>query len=148
MAVADASVLLITGGGLMQFKPRFVSWFGLAAVAMAAGLVAGCGGGGNDGTNPGGNSVVVVIVPGASQLGDQAYVPKSLTVHLDETVVWKNNDDASHTVTSDPPNNELNSGSITPNGGTFSHTFTTVGTFKYHCATTGHTMTGEVVVVQ
>ncbi|MBI3811633.1 MAG: hypothetical protein HY283_05455 [Nitrospirae bacterium] len=41
---------------------------------------------------------------------------------------------------------ELDSGLIASNGGTFAHTFMTVGTFNYHCTVLGHTMTGSVIV--
>jgi plastocyanin len=41
---------------------------------------------------------------------------------------------------------ELDSALIAFNGGTFAHTFLTVGTFKYHCTVQGHTMIGSVIV--
>ncbi len=41
---------------------------------------------------------------------------------------------------------ELDSPLIASNGGTFAHTFLTVGTFMYHCTVQGHTMTGSVIV--
>ncbi|MEK6917789.1 MAG: plastocyanin/azurin family copper-binding protein [Nanoarchaeota archaeon] len=53
-------------------------------------------------------------------------------------------DSAPHTVTSDS-GSELNSGTIS-NGGVYSHTFNTAGTYKYHCAF--HTSMKATVIVQ
>lgn len=70
-----------------------------------------------------------------------AFSPSSLTINKGLTVVWTNNDNVAHTVTSDS-GNELNSPVINP-GQTYSHTFNTLGTYNYHC--TIHTfMKGSV----
>jgi len=60
-----------------------------------------------------------------------AFSNTDLSINKGDTVIWTNDDTVSHTVTSDS-GNELNSPSI-PQGGTYSHTFTTSGTFSYHC---------------
>ena len=129
----------------MRSKSFIIPSLGLGIV-MTLMLLSGCGGGGGDDPSSGGTAVEILIVPGATSLGADAYVPNPLTVQLGDTVIWRNNDDSSHTVTSDPPNNELSSGSISANGGTFSHTFMTTGTFDYHCAIINHNMQGTVVV--
>jgi plastocyanin len=60
-----------------------------------------------------------------------AFAPASLTVAAGTTVTWTNNDSASHTVTAD--NGSFTSDKLA-NGATFSQTFTTAGTFTYHCS--------------
>ena len=61
-----------------------------------------------------------------------AFQPAALSVKVGTTVTWTNNDNASHTVTSNA-GSELNSQTLS-NGGTYSHTFTVPGSFSYHCA--------------
>lgn len=61
-----------------------------------------------------------------------AFTPPSLTVSVNSTVKWTNNDAVSHTVTSDVAG-VFNSGTLTP-GGSFSFQFTSPGTFNYHCS--------------
>jgi len=59
-----------------------------------------------------------------------AFSPSALTVKKGTTVTWTNRDTAPHTVTGDnggPASGELK------NGGTYSYTFNTTGTFAYHC---------------
>ncbi len=60
-----------------------------------------------------------------------AFDPATITVKAGETVTWTNEDTASHTVVAD--DNSWQSPSISK-GSTFSHTFTTAGTFAYHCS--------------
>ncbi len=57
-----------------------------------------------------------------------AFNPVSATVSVGSTVTWTNQDAVAHTVTGDG----FDSGSLAQNA-TFSHTFTTKGTFAYHC---------------
>jgi plastocyanin len=71
-----------------------------------------------------------------------AFIPQSLTVALNTTVKWTNNDGTAHTVTSDE--GTFDSGSIS-DGGTFSFKFTSTGTFYYHCSIHS-TMTGNIIV--
>ncbi|MBO9572141.1 MAG: cupredoxin family copper-binding protein [Chitinophagaceae bacterium] len=54
----------------------------------------------------------------------------STTVKAGTTVTWTNNDNVAHTVTAD--DGSFNSGNLAV-GGTFSHKFSTAGTFNYHC---------------
>lgn len=75
-------------------------------------------------------------------IASYAFNPTPVTIQVGDTVKWTNNDGVTHTVTSNT--SVFNSGSI-PNGGTFSYTFTTAGTYGYHCSI--HTsMTGQVIV--
>ncbi len=71
-----------------------------------------------------------------------AYSPASLTVKQGTTVIWTNDDSMTHTVTAD--NGSFASGNLA-NSQTYSHTFTTKGTFAYHCAL-HPSMHGSVVV--
>lgn len=79
------------------------------------------------------------------EIEDMAFMPASVTVKKGATVKWTNKDEVSHTVTSDS-GNELSSDNIN-SGGTYSHTFNTAGTFKYHCALHPN-MTGTVTVTE
>jgi plastocyanin len=94
--------------------------------------------------------------------GSIAFVPSSVTINVGDTVTWQWGGGAlSHTVTSGSPG--APDGRFCSNGGTqsaaacagigfaqtggsFSHTFTTAGTFPYFCAVHGAAMTGTVTV--
>ena len=83
----------------------------------------------------GGKSASVKIV-------DFSFNPGEIKVAKGGKVTWTNEGTAAHTVTAD--NGEFDSGQLDP-GKTFSQTFTTAGTFTYHCQ--NHpSMTGTVVV--
>ena len=73
------------------------------------------------------------------------YSPSTITVVIgvNNTVTWMNNDAVPHTVTSDT--GVFDSGAISQ-GGTFSYTFTTPGTYNYHCSYHPW-MHGTVIVV-
>lgn len=70
--------------------------------------------------------------PGTDEvfIQNMAFNPNSITVTVNTTITWTNKDGVAHTVTSD--SGLFDSGSI-PSGGTYSHTFTTAGSFSYHC---------------
>ena len=71
-----------------------------------------------------------------------SFSPKSLSVTVGTTVTWTNKEAITHTVTSDT--GLFDSGDIT-NGQTYKYTFTTAGTYAYHC--THHAgMTGTIIV--
>ena len=128
------------------------------AAAIAATLIAGtaCSGSTTDPTVPG---VDVSIQPHAETRGSSAFAPSPFTLSLasDGSVKWRNGDvgtsgDAygngatsgtTHTITSDTQG-AFDSGSLAP-GATFEHTFTTAGTYHYHCSI-HPTMTGVIVV--
>ncbi len=68
---------------------------------------------------------------------------QALTIKVGDSITWTNMDSVPHTVTSDS-GSELSSGTLSGSssggayssptiGGTYSHTFTTAGTFNYHC---------------
>lgn len=82
--------------------------------------------------------------PGTNEvfIQDMAFNPSTITVAAGTTIKWTNKDLVAHTVTSDT--GQFESGSLTT-GSTFSFTFTTAGTFPYHC-TPHPSMTATVVV--
>jgi plastocyanin len=73
-----------------------------------------------------------------------SFSPAVDTVAVGDTVTWRNDDSASHTVTSDS-GTELQSPSI-GQGSTYEHIFTAVGVHPYHC--TIHTSMHGVVIVR
>jgi amicyanin len=81
-------------------------------------------------------------------ISGMAFSPATLTVAAGTTVTWTNNDAVAHTVTSDT--GLFDSGAITATGGyggggSYSYTFSTAGTYNYHC-TVHPMMTGKIVV--
>jgi len=119
----------------------------LAMAAVIAALflyISACAGNGEGVvTNPppnGGGSNVSVI--------DDAFSPQSLTVQAGTMVMWRNNGNSQHTVTSGDPNNAggvFDSG-LLGNGATFQHMFNDKGTFPYFCRVHGSIMSGTIVV--
>jgi len=95
----------------------------------------------------------------ASMTNTLKFTPQTLTVHVGDTVVWKNGSALSHTVTDVPKlasktgdatvpkgAKPFNSGYIDP-GQSYSHTFTVPGTYHYFCIPHEATgMTGVVIV--
>jgi plastocyanin len=75
-----------------------------------------------------------------------AFNPETLTVPAGTTVTWTNEDGVAHTVTWD--DRSVDSGLINQ-GGTFSFTFDTPGTYGYFCiphGSPGAGMHGTIVV--
>jgi plastocyanin len=91
------------------------------------------GTGGNGSGGPGPNSVFIQ---------NMAFSPSTITITANWTITWTNKDAIAHTVTSDT--GVFDSGTI-PANGTYSHTFSTAGTYTYHC-TIHPSMTASVVV--
>ncbi len=110
------------------------------------------------------------VQPGSGSSGTPQTTPKTynimiqntafqtpmLTINVGDTVVWTNNDVMQHTVTSDS-GNELSSSplggassggyySSPTSGGTYPHTFTTAGTYNYHCSI--HPGMRGIIIVQ
>ena len=82
-----------------------------------------------------------------------AFNPATITIHAGQTVVWQNDDTASHTTTSGScpggvraPMPGWDSGTLNP-GQSYSHTFATTGTFSYYCQIHGAMMQGTIVVM-
>ena len=109
----------------LSLKRTFV-FFALAAV-----ILAGCS---NEKANTTKKFDTRNLPPNTVFIQDYTFVPAKLTVKKGTTVMWKNTDTASHTVTAD------NSGSAGPDSKLlktnedYKFTFTKEGTFDYHCA--------------
>jgi nitrite reductase (NO-forming) len=90
-------------------------------------------------------SMVGILSNAGSNLSSKGYAPDAIRVVIgvNNTVTWTNNDSTPHTVTSD--SGLFDSGAMTT-GQSWSYTFTTPGTYHYHCAY-HYWMTGTVVVV-
>ena len=84
-------------------------------------------------TPPVANSVSIV---------NMSFSPATLTVTAGTTVTWTNNDNMTHTVTSDATG--FDSGDLTV-GSKFSKVFSVACTYSYHC-TIHPTMKGSIVV--
>ena len=74
----------------------------------------------------------------------KVFAPRDLDVLVGTTVMWRNVDTSTHTVTED--DDAFDSGHLRP-GGTFSETFSEQGRFVYHC-TIHRFMRGEVHVFE
>lgn len=70
------------------------------------------------------------------------FSPNPIIIPLNSTIVWTNKDDIYHIITSDQG---LFDSDTIKMGSTWSHPFTTSGTFKYHCRDFME-MTGTVIV--
>ena len=93
-----------------------------------------------------GKTQTVMIITDSS--GSFAFSPASLTIKAGTTVIWKNTTAAPHTVTSDD-GKSFDSGTSNPivaQTGTFSFTFTTPGTYHYHCEI--HPFMKATIIVQ
>ena len=95
------------------------------------------------------NQYTTTVVVGGSanyaqyvSIANMAFNPQTVYVTRGTTLTWTNNDSMAHTVTSNT--NAFASGVLNP-GQTYSYTFTTPGTYQYHCAI-HPSMTGTLVV--
>ena len=86
-------------------------------------------------------------VPGCEET-NACYIPATVSINVDDTVSWSNDDTAAHTVTggsaADGPSGVFDS-SLLIAGGTFEHTFDSSGTEDYYCMVHPW-MTGSVKV--
>jgi plastocyanin len=150
----------ITSGFTLRLPLRLPT-LGLIAVLACAFVVAACGtttsGAGSGGTSPTATtaptaaSTNTVPAPTNTPSGPQAAVsittsggaygggnfgfsPSSLSIKAGTTVTWTDMTGAPHTVTSDAGDPAPFNGSLSGDGATFSFTFTTSGTYKYHCS--------------
>jgi plastocyanin len=115
---------------IMCVRPTFF----LAVVALTA-MTAACSSSYASPSSPSqptaGSSMSVSIVRGASGLTSAAFTPNPDTIAVGDAVVWTNNDSTAHATTAD--DGSWNSAAIEP-GAAFSRTFTTAGTYTYHCS--------------
>jgi LPXTG-motif cell wall-anchored protein len=87
---------------------------------------------------------------------DNSFGPKVVTIKIGESVTWSDSGANPHTVTADggafdsSPSCPTTPASCMHSGDSYSHTFSSIGTFPYHCkihgASGGIGMAGVVVV--
>jgi len=114
-----------------------------AVMLLAAGMLAvnSCGKGNTNSSNPTSNGNTPVQDATVS-ISNFAYSPATVHVKLGGTVTWTNKDATPHTVTD--LNGSFDSGSL-PVDQTYKMTFSTAGTYTYHC--TIHSMMPNATVV-
>jgi plastocyanin len=143
----------------MRLSPRLparLPILGLIALLACAFVVAGCGtttstAGGTPPTattgptaaptntvpaptnTPSGPQAAVSVTASGGAYGHFTFSPSSMSIKAGTTVTWTDKTDAPHTVTSDAGDPASFNGSLGGNGTTFGFTFTTPGTYKYHC---------------
>ena len=98
-------------------------------------------------------SVILVMVPSVSAedhdvsiTDDMKFNPEDLTINVEDTVTWTNNDGMGHTATSTDGPASFDSGNIAA-GATWSFTFTEAGTYNYKCDYHS-SMTASITVVE
>ena len=98
-------------------------------------------------------SVFLVMIPSAtaedhdvSITDDMKFNPEDLTINVEDTVTWTNNDGMGHTATSTDGPASFDSGNIAA-GATWSFTFTEAGTYNYKCDYHS-SMTASITVVE
>ena len=98
------------------------------------------------------NKSTIIIPKGSSHPGceetDSCYIPSEMIVRVNQTVIWRNEDDASHTITSGTPergsDSVFDSSLILP-GSSFAVNFKRKGVFPYYCLVHPW-QTGKVIV--
>lgn len=123
----------------MQEKYKQIT--AIIAIVLLAGLFifAGCSDNNkSNNPNPPGPQPTHLVT-----ISNFAYSPATITVAPGDTVTWRNNDSAPHTVTSNS-GSELNSPQLSQ-GQTYEHVFSAAGSFAYHC-TIHPSMQGTVAV--
>ena len=122
----------------MKRKLSFAFGICLMLIACSKSSTPDNTGGNNNNNNTGGNNTTSSNV----SINYSAFSPGSLTIKTGTTVTWKNDDNMTHTATAN--GGSFDTGDIAP-GASKSYTFTTAGSFPYHC--TYHSgMTGTIVV--
>jgi plastocyanin len=86
------------------------------------------------------------VAANAVTIQNFAFSPASITVKKGTTVTWTNQDSTAHTVTETDGQDGPKSQDL-DNGQTYSFTYNTAGTFKYHCSIHSD-MTGTVTVTE
>jgi plastocyanin len=138
---------LSTVGGIFLVSIMIIAIIGAAWMVYYLGTFYGNHTGGKYSTGTSGSSggVTVNIVNGAyNQSQAQNFVPDTIVVVIgvNNTATWVNNDLATHTITSD---SGVFDSSVLNQGQSWSYTFTTPGTYTYHCSIHPW-MTGTVIV--
>jgi plastocyanin len=111
-----------------------------------------CGGGGDEPTGPPTGSNNTPRPPGGVSVTNNAFTPAEKTITTGTTVTWAwstcsggggydNETCVAHSVNFDDGTN-----SPTQEKGSYTRTFTSAGSFPYHCAIHGTAMSGTIIV--
>lgn len=122
----------------MFYRPALL----VAALAMVASCSNSSTTPSDPGTSGGNPNIASVTVPQSDAYGQTVFDPHSVNIPVGGQVQFNNTDTVEHHPVADDGSW---SGDLSANGGAFSHTFTTAGTFSYHC-TIHPNMTGTIVV--
>ena len=149
----------LTTTDVVKFDPGSNTWSTAPALNAQRSFTAGASigntlfaAGGRDGATTSIASVEKLVLGGGPvcpagstevDIGDNFFDPQTVNIPTGGTVCWTNTGQAVHTVTSDT--GVFDSGPLDP-GEIYSFTFTTNGTYDYHCNFHLPTMTGQVVV--
>jgi len=83
--------------------------------------------------------------PNTIAMSNATFTPRNITVRIGTTVTWRNDDGVVHTSTSDSLG-VWDTGDVPP-GGSRTVTFSSAGTFRFHCKYhSAMGMTGSVIV--
>ena len=109
----------------------------ILSVLLVALVITGCGKQSANTNTATSNNNATASAGNAVTIKNFTFEPSTLTVKAGTTVTWTNQDSTSHQVASNPhPAHTdlpgLDSGTLSQ-GQTYSFTFTTKGTFGYHC---------------
>lgn len=113
-------------------------------IVIAGILLLGCSKSNNSNSGYNNNPPPTTTTGSNVAISNMNFTPSSLTVKAGTTVTWVNNDNITHTVTAD--DGSFTSGDL-KYGNSYSHTFSTAGTYAYHCKYHS-SMTGSVIVTQ
>jgi plastocyanin len=122
---------------------------GLIGLAVLALGISSCGGGGDGGITPppgggGGGGGGGLCAANTVCMGQQTFFPATLTVAPGTSVDFTNGSGATHNVVFD---NTTAVADIPPHtSGTTARTFSTAGTYNFHCDFHAPGMTGKIVV--
>jgi len=123
----------------MQTTSALARLLGLSLILLVG---AGCS---KDSSNPYGSTAPAPsnAPPNTVMMAGMAFTPSTITVAKNTSITWVNNDGVAHTSTSDT--GLWDTGNI-PAGSSKTVTFSTSGSFPFHC--TYHSMMTGTVVVQ
>ncbi len=110
-------------------------------VGVVAALALGCGSSYSSPTSVGGGGGGGGSTSKSIAIADNYFSPSATTVPVGSTVTWTWNGANNHNVTFDD-----GTASGTQSSGTYDRTFSTAGTYKYHCTVHGLSMSGSVTV--
>ena len=137
IGMSIAAVLVIPG-----FQPRLVQ------VSSVGGGSSSSSGGSSSPAIAG--AIVTVIAPINSGVAKINFAPADfvLVIGVNNTIVLKNADTADHTITSNPGDTvSFDTGDVTAGTSSSPLTFTTPGTYGYHCQFHPESMHGTITVL-